>query len=221
MIQVSTVQAVRGIQHLVDKLSVAQMAKAESNAINHTLGVARTRSARAIREEYNIPYAEAIKATKIQRSSPNRPVGLVMASSGRTSLAAFAPRIVSGAGRATTLKKGILSSKVKASRLKPGQRTGVLEVEIKKGKRMHIASAFFMPKAGISAVMARGSHTSNSDFRFRHKRVKSGSDTPIDALKTVSVFKALTVPRAQYKLRVELGERYQKRLIHEIERLLP
>lgn len=222
MIQVSTKQAVSSIKALTDKLSVGSMARAESLAINHTLGVARTLSARAIRQTYNIPYSEAVKATQIRRSTQSSPVGYVMASAGRTSLSAFGARIVSAEGRTTTLKKGTLSSKVKASRLKPGQKTGVMELEIIKGKRVHIASAFFLPKSGTNAIMARGVHASNRDFTFRHKRLsRTGSDKPIDALKTISVFKAVTMPKAQYKLRVDLGQRYHNRLLHEITRLMP
>lgn len=214
----------RGLEKLAKKLSLAEVKKAQSRAINHTLQVARTNTARAIREVYKIPYTQARASTAIVRASSSNPVGYLKASGSRTSLSAFNPRMLNDMGTYTTLKKGRLSSGAKAKkslRLGDRRRIGVMEVEIKIGKRERINSAFFLPTSKGSTVMARGTYDSSKAFAWRHKRAnKNGSDTPITALDTVSVYKAAILPKTQTKIADSLGSRYSERLLHELSRAI-
>lgn len=224
MIQIETKDAMKGLQSLTRKLSLAEVKKAQSRAINHTLQIARTTTARAIREVYKIPYADARGATRIVRASQSTPTGYLKASGSRTPLSAFNPRMLNEMGSFTQLKRGALvtSGKAKKSlRIGDRRRIGVMEVEIKVGRKERVNSAFFLPTLGKSTIMARGTYDSSKAFAWRHKRIKkSGNDTPIAALDTVSVYKAATTPETQTKIFSAIGSRYVDRLVHELSRAM-
>jgi hypothetical protein len=219
MIEIHTKDAIKELKHLTDKLSHKEVMIAQSRAINHTLGVARTTLSRIIREVYKIPVAVANKSLHIKRSNPTSPVGFIKASSYRTPLAAFQPTFTSQSGvRTIVTKQGYAASKV--GRVKR-VRTTAMQIEIVRGKKTTMRGAFLIPGMSKAVVAGRGKYAENKDFQWRNKRVnKEGSDTPIDSLTTVSVFKAITTRSQQGKVAVDLSPRYRDRLIHEMSRTI-
>ena len=221
MIKVDTRDAIRDLTRLAQGHSKAVVNQAMLRAIKHTLGKAKTEANRIIRETYKIPVSQANKAMTVRTlraSSTEGPAGALMASSSRTSLAAFKPTLTTSSGmRMITTNQGFLASKAKKVRKVNNTQ---MQVEIIKGKRRTVNSAFFLPSSPRAVVMARGQHSSKKDFLWRHKRVSpTGPDNPIDALSTVSVFKAISTERAQQRISQRLAPDYEARFIHELGRL--
>lgn len=221
-ISVNTSDVNKGMNSLSRNLSPAEIKKATYRAIRHTLGKARTESNREIRTVYKIPQANVNKAMmiKVDNGHTNQmPVGLLMASSSMTPISAFQPRMMNTMGSYTSVRRGALMSSLNTKRtlkLTDRKKVGLMEVEILKGKRKTIKSAFFLPGASKATVMARGEYSGEKSFLFRHKRISKGSDTPIDSLRTVSVFKAVITPKVQSSINAKLAPQYEQRLIHEM-----
>lgn len=222
MITVDSHDALKDLDKLRKQFGHAKVNQAMLSAIRHTLGIARTEASRVIRETYKIPVAKAnasMKIRTIKADGAGGPVGALMASGSRTSIASFKPTITTSAGiRMVTTKQGAVASQVKpVRRVKNTQ----MQVEIIKGKRVTINSAFFLPSSPRAVVMARGKHTSDKTFIWRHKRITpaGASDSPINALSTVSVFKAITTERAQSRIETKVKNAYEARFLHEISRL--
>lgn len=217
MITVDTRPYVREVNNLTKNITFEEYRKANARAINHTIGKAKTAANKAIRATYKIPQAQAAKSMTVVRATPQSPVGMLKASSGFTPFHAFQPTMTTTTGaKLFVTKQGALASKAK--RLKRGG-TGVMMIEIVKGKKRPVRSAFFLPGASKGLVTARGQYSGNSTFNWRHRRIqKDGPDNPIDALRTISVFKAVTMGASQNILFNELGKDYQNRLVHELSR---
>lgn len=220
MIIVDTRQATRQLANLTKQLSHSEFRQVTARAINHTMNKAKTAANRAIRERYKIPLSQAAKAMKLVRATSANPMGVLKASSGYTPFHHFQPSVTSTSGVTTVVtRSGALASKAKRTkRVKSTQMT----IEIVKGQKKRVLGAFFLPGNTRGLVTARGKYASGTEFMWRHRRVnKGGADTPIDALKSVSVFKAITTQGAQNQIFKDVGPDYQARLLHEINRALP
>lgn len=219
MIKVDTQPAVRELAHLTKRLSFEQYRQASARAINHTMAKVKTAANKAIRERYKIPVVQANKAMVLKRATPNNPTGMLMASSSYTALAAFQPTVTTSTGvRMVVTRQGTLASKAK--RVKRVTSTQ-MRVEIVKGQKAVINSAFFLPGRASAVVSARGRYNDQRSFQFRTKRLsKNGADLPIDALRSVSVFKAVMTKQAQDSIGKDVLPSYRDRLLHEINRLL-
>lgn len=220
-LHLDTREATRKLTDLTRGLSISEFRIAQSRAINHTLGKGRTMASRAIRSQYKMPVVYANKALKIVRSQTNRPIGYIKASSGMTPIHQFGARMFTDMGRTITLKKGVQVSTIRARqslRIKERAKVNRVEVEVKKGSRQVINSAFFLRTGGGTVIAARGEYKKPTQFNFRTRRVSStGSDLPIDVLQSVSPYKATINDKAQAEIYRELGPAYLSRLSHEIK----
>jgi hypothetical protein len=221
MIKVDTKDAIRELEALQKTHSRGDINQAMVRAIRHTLQKTKTEANRVIRETYKIPVSQANKAMNVRvlrASSTQGPAGALMASSSRTPLAAFRPTMTTSSGVwMQPTNKGFMAAKAK--RVRRVQST-TMQIEIIRGKRMAIRSAFFLPSSPRAVVMARGVYAANRDFQWRHRRISpSGMDMPIDALSSVSVFKAVTTEKAQLRISKGIGQAYEQRFLHEMARL--
>lgn len=216
MITIDTSQAQTRLQELTKQLTAAEIRKATARAINHTLAKARTASSQQIRKRYNMKASDAKRAMSIRKANVSQQFGELRASSTVTPLHQFSPRETTNTGVTTSrTTKGWKSRKGRAR--KSG--TGVT-VQIIRGKRTRIPSAFIVFSAGIrGVVMARGGYQDQS-FVFRRgrgSRVRSsGNDNPIGSLVTVSVFSASVDDSVQARMAPEVQQAYSERLEHEM-----
>lgn len=183
--------------------------------MNHSLAKGRTQAKREITSIYNIPSSLAMESMRVKNANSTTLTGSIDASSRYTPLRHFKPKATSGNVTTRTTRTGALYSR-KTKRRSKNQ--GV-QVEIIKGQRKIISSAFFMPGSFNATVVARGQYSQQRRFEFRTKRVtKTGNDLPIDSLRTVSVFKSAINTTVQKRLADYVMGEYGKRITHEIER---
>lgn len=218
MITVDTKDTIKTLEGFKAQMSAKEYKVAINRSIKRTLQTARTLGAREIRAIYTMPYSNALKSMKIKTSAgrgSEMPVGALMASSSYTPISQFNVRQMTDMGSYTKLKKGVLSTSLNRKnkiRISDRRKIGRIEVQIKKGQRRIIASAFFMTK-GRSMVFARGKYQ-EGNFGFGKERM------PISPLKTVSVFKAITDQKVMGALKFKLESSYNERLLHEFRFIL-
>jgi hypothetical protein len=216
-------EATRSISELTRKLSHPEFLKAQSRAINYTLAIARTKSSAVITSRYKISAANAKKSLRVKRASPVSRYGAIMASSAYTPMHYFGIRKMTDMGSFTTLRKGVLSTSLNTKKrlsIKDRKRINRIEVEIVKGQRRLLPSAFFLNQSS-TMIAARGVYTQGTDFAWRNKRVvSSGPDKPIDVLQSPSIFKQLTTDAAMQQVQKDISPKYQARLLHEVNFIL-
>lgn len=211
---IDTQAAIRDLQAQFQGLRPAEAAKAISRALNRAIVTARSESRKEVRKIYNIPTANLNKQMTMQRSTERTLTASLKASSAYTPLTAFNPRVVSSQGVVTKRTKGAYSSR-KLKRVRKGT-TGVT-IEIKKGQRQRLPSAFLANVGGRSVIMARGEYNSSRSFTWRNKRISpTGNDLPIEGLKTVSVFKAVINGDALKGVNEAAQRTFHTRIIHEL-----
>ena len=220
MITVDSKDAIRKISDVTRKLSFEQFRVANARAINHTLAKAKTAANRSVRDLYKIPQQQVSKGIHIGKATKTTPYGVLKVNSAFTPLHAFQPTQTSSTGvRSVVTKSGALASKAK--RVKR-VRTTDMKLEIIRGKKTAIPSAFFLPGSSKGVVMGRGKYSGERKFIWRNRRVQPrGNDTPIESLRTVSVYAGVVNPTSQTKIFNQVGEDFRNRLIHEASRLIP
>jgi hypothetical protein len=216
MITIDTKDAQNKLSELTAQLTAAEIRKATSRAINHTLNKARTASATEIRKRYNMKASDAKRSMSIRKAHISNQTGYLSASSAVTPLHQFNPRQTTNSGVTTSrTSKGWRSRKGRAP--KSG---GGVTIQIIRGRRIRIPSAFIVFSSGISGiVMARGKYQDQS-FAFRRgrgSRVRSsGNDNPISSLVSVSVFSASIDSNVQERMSPQITEAYNERIAHEM-----
>jgi hypothetical protein len=189
-IYIQTEDAARILRRLEVSLSKEQLAVAQSRAINKTLGKARTQARRSITRVYNISqrYLKTINFIPATPTGQYAVTGKLYALRKPIPLDAFAAKQETGTGSRRITRKGALKV-VSYKRAKSNPTTGV-SIEIFKGSRIVIPFAFMIP-GGAVRVFARGQYNTGGQYGFvqRIQRVnKSGNDTPIKPLITVSEY---------------------------------
>lgn len=186
-IKIDTSKAIAELRRAFDALSEDQVDKASSRAINRTLAKGKTHAGRSIRELYAVKLVGINRAIELEKSSPSKLEGAIVATRKPIPLKEF------GSPRQT--------------------RRGV-SLSIYKGSRVEIAKAF-MPK-GSKAIRARGNYEGES-FKFRTKRIyKRGYDYPIPQLVSASIGSGLKHERTLSSLSPMLQSYFRERLEHEL-----
>jgi len=207
-IEINTQQAAKDLEARLKSLYNGDQKKAINRAINTSLERGNAEANRQIRSVYKIALQDLNdKDNKlIQKSSESTLTGTINASIRPLSLSKFDPewtrdRVSGGRSFLTKTKKG------RTQKVKRGD-TGV-KVEIIKGKKEVINSAFMLFKAGGSPVFARGSYGSDG-FDFRKDR------KPINKLNTKSVFYTIFNEDIEKGINQRITEVYPQRLLHEL-----
>lgn len=185
-------------------------------AINTSIRWGRTRIREDISQEYNVKlgrlYASDRKKglnTKLattgklegEITAGHQPISLhqfngTKASSERTSVSRFGK-----GGTRTTIR-----------------RAAGISVEVKKGKRQTINSAFFVRKK-TNVVFARGRYNPKG-FVFRKRRETTGMDMPITGLNTTSVATMALTKRVFNRWQGPIQRKYEEELKRQLKRLL-
>jgi hypothetical protein len=208
-IEVRTQQAAAELEAKLKSLYSADAAKAINRAINKSLGVANTESNKQIRSVYNIALSTLndVQNKRVKNSNETMLTGTIEANQQPLSLSAFNPswtrdRVSAGRSILTKTQKG------RTTKIKRGD-TGV-SVEIVKGNKVKLPSAFQIFNSGGSPVFARGLYGGSDGFLWGKKRL------PIQKLNTKSVFFAIFSADIEKKINDKLMEYYPDRLMHEI-----
>lgn len=206
------------IRKLKQALSKEEIAKATNRAINRSLEQARTQISTLMRNKYKMPAFLVTKDTlKIVRSTRSSLTGFIAAKASPESLAHFPLKAYQGqeqtASRLTSKKdnKGRRQYMVKARTLKnTTDRKGVF-IEVVKGRKQNITSAFLVFNNGRPLVMARGEYKGSQGFKRGKPRL------PITKLNTKSVFWGSLYPKQVSIWMPFTQEAYAKALTHELE----
>ena len=219
MIFVRTDNAIETLRRLGIELSAAQIAQAESRAINKTLGQARTSARREVKRVYNISQKN-LGGIDFRHANPATVTGKLIASRKPIPLDAFGPRQETSGGSMRVTKKG--AQKVTVFKRAKSNPTAGVSVEIFKGKRLVIPFAFMIP-GGAVRVFARGEYKSGSQYGFvqRFHRVSSqGNDVPIKPLITVSTFGEILNDRVMGQIEKDVKRVYPAQLENQIQFLV-
>jgi hypothetical protein len=219
MIKVDARDAQAKLKSISRTLSPVQIRKATARAINHTIAKSRTTVSQEIRSRYNMKAADAKRSMIIRKANVNRQTGELDSASSVTPLSRFNPRETTRSGITTRRVRGTFQSK--KGKARPAG-TGVT-VEIIRGRRTRIPSAFLMFGGRANgAVMARGKYADRNNFEFRRGRGsrinRTGSDTPISGLVSVSVYVASVNARVQARITPKVQADFLARLEHEYTR---
>lgn len=215
-IEIRTQEAAAELETRLKTLYGKDAAKAVNRAINHTLGKANTEANRQIRSVYKIALADLNdKDNKlIKNSSEYSLTGTINASIRPLSLSKFNPVWVRNNARGVTASKMksflVRSTKNKSNKTSRGNQ-GVT-VEVVKGKKETINSAFLIFKGSGSPVMARGQYSGSSGFLFGRPRL------PINKLNTKSIYYSLINEDVQKGLAEKVNVDYPERLLHELNK---
>lgn len=216
MIFIKTDSALKALSTLGKELSKEQIALAEARAINHSLQKGRTIARTEVKKVYNISQ-RYLGGINFKRATVSKPYGELFASRKPIPLDAFPVKQVTASASISITRKG--NQKVREfKRLKANPTAGV-SIEIKKGEKEVIPYAF-MIVGGALRVFARGEYKSGTDHGLvlRHHRVnKTGSDTPIKPLITVSEFGSIINPDVLGNIGSKVEAMYPGRLVHELE----
>ncbi len=221
MITVNVSANLKEFNKLTAQLSLQQIAKATSGAINKTLMLGRTQARKQVKAVYNIPnrymgYVDIKRA----RLSELQLEGHIFARSGPLPMDAFNPVYnPPTGGKLRITRRGQLKQTNTNSRKKGGGVT----IEIRKGQKKVLSYAFLLPNAK-PRVFARGDYEKDSDGRYvfnrRHKRkeyVKTGNDS-VTNLVSVSVFGALINDKVLPIIADKVNNNFNRVLINAIER---
>lgn len=210
-IEIRTDLAAKELEKKLQALYPPMAHKAINRAINKALGKANTEVNREIRTVYNIALRDLNdKNNKVLRNSTeNSLTGTINASMVPLSLSKFNPSFVSDrviGGKYSSLVK---TQKGKSTQVKRGK-LGVT-VEIIKGQKEHLPSAFQLFRGGASGapIMARGTYGSNG-FEWAKPRL------PISKLNSKSVFYSIFSGDVERNVNNIVAWYYPERLLHEI-----
>lgn len=218
MVTVIVKDAIKKISENFKELSGEQIKKAATNAINRTLNKGRTEARKEVKQQYNIPQKN-LKGINQQNANKNNLTGYLFASSKPIPSDAFAPKFETGGATISISKKGV--HKVKQNSKNKTANAGV-SIEVIRGQRQTIPFAFLI-RTAKPRVFARGAYRSGGSFGFiqRHKRTnKSGSDTPLASLLSVTIYAAIINNKVEARLSNTITDYYGQRLEHELNYLL-
>jgi hypothetical protein len=215
MIFIKTTDAVSALRRLGVELSQEQLKTAIVRAINRTLQRGRTIARKEIKKVYNISQKN-LEGVDYKRATVGTLKGELVADKKPIPLDAFAPKQLTATSTISISRKGAV--KTKSLRRARKNFNGGISIEVKRGERENIPYAFLIP-GGAVRVFARGQYRDGTQHGFiqRHHRVnKSGSDTPVKPLITVSEFGSILNPDVMKEIKKEILKIYPQRLDHEI-----
>lgn len=218
MLYINTKQATKTLREEL-KPAAEKIPKAVSMAINDTMRRTQAAAKREVKARYNVYSAiiQSEKVYKVRFSSPNHHHSDLKISTQQLPITAF-KGVRQDAKETAVDKEG---NKSVFSRLKNrGKKTGGVNVQILKGQKTHIRSAFIaVMKSGHVGVFARGEY--GKPFAFRKKRIKkSGNDNPIQELNTLNLSHTFLNAYIKPKIEKKAAETYDQRVRHHLRRVL-
>ncbi len=194
-------------------------------AINDSLRFGRTRIREDIAKEYNVKlgrlYAsDRKKGLHVKPAYYNNLQGTITAGNMPVGLSGFNGNrlAVETTGYNISFASSIKTRKMRVQR-KAIRKAGGISVEIKKGRRDVIRSAFKIPKYG-SLVFARGNYSAFG-FLWRHRRVNTtGQDKPIEVLNSTSVATMALNKHTVLRYFLPIHRKYEQELQRQLKRLL-
>lgn len=195
------------------QLSQAKINNAIRNAINRTLMKGRTVARQSVKDEYNIPQRYLDRVDKRNAKASNL-TGYILASATPLPMDAFDPKFETQTSVLSITRRGEQKSKAR----KKGAAAKGVSIEVHKGSREVIPFAFMITGAK-PRVFARGEYCTGGGYGFiqRHTREKkSGSDTPIKPLLSVTVHAAVINDQVEKKIADVITVFYPQRLQHEL-----
>jgi hypothetical protein len=217
MLYINTEKAIRTLRSEL-KPTVEKIPKAVSMAINDTMRQTHTAAKRAVTDRYNI-FSAAIQRKqlyKIKFSNPTTQTATMDVANKQIPIIAF--KGVRQDAKETRVSKEGTSV---FSRLKnKGKKTGGVNVQIIKGRKTHIRSAFIATmKNGHTGVFARGEY--GKPFEFRKGRTRAtGNDNPIQELNTLNTPNAFLNRAVKAKIEAKANDAFQRRITHHLKRIL-
>ncbi len=215
MIYIHTKDARKILTELGKGLSKKQLAQAQSRAINRSLEKARTEARRDVKKVYNIAQKD-LKAIDIKRSTSLTLTGDLHANRKPIPLDTFSPKQQFSGSTLSITRKGEQRRRIlRRSRAA----TAGVSVEIIKGKREILPFAFLIP-GGAPRVFARGEYkggTAHGLIVRKHRVIKTGNDTPVKPLISLSVFGGVLNDSVRKELIKTAQAFYPRRLEYELE----
>lgn len=220
-IQISVEQRGDGIRTITRRLSDSNINRASQYAINRGISKANTEYKRGISRFYKIKQADIKNDVRQKKASNSNLEGSISASIKPISLSRFNPSFTNN-GRTLSIKsiknketgkRGLEQLSKKASNKK---QDGGVSFEIQKGKKKNLPFAFLVNSEtpGVSKqIWARGKYIGN-------KFNRSKSRFPIEALKTLSPFGAMTKEDISEAVQKEATETMQKEFERQVNRFL-
>lgn len=196
-----------------NNLNKQQITKAVVNAINRTLLKGRTVARSAVKEEYNIPQRHMNRIDKVSAKRSTL-TGYIVASSIPVPMDAFSPQFNNKTSVLSITRKGEQKERTR----KRASKSAGVTIEVHKGQKETIPFAFMISGAK-SRVFARGQYRTGGSYGFiqRHTREnKTGSDTPIKPMLSVTVHAAVINDKVENKIAEVITLYYPERLLHEL-----
>jgi hypothetical protein len=213
MIYLDTKAAVKTLKAL-NKTAKENMPVALSRAINDAMRQTTTAAKREVTGRYNV-YANYIQAKQLKQglSKPTKPTATLNVANKQLPVIAF---------------KGVRQDAKETRRSKAGtsvfsklknrsKKTGGVTVEIIKGQKTRIRSAFIATmKSGHVGVFGRGEY--GSPFKWRKERQKdSGNDNPIQELNALTIATSFLGKQVQKRMERKATEVLASRLAHHLK----
>ena len=210
MIEIITKKATDSIKKELNQYTTANVNKALSKAINHTIGVLNTEMNRRIRDQYNIP-VQVLNRNKYQiKSSSSNLTAYIYASKSPLPLSLFNPIETSGGVQTRRVGGG---GGAFASRKVKSKKTGV-QVMVIKGKSKTIFDAFISisSRQGTGAVIGQGRYN-GKNFQFDSRGIRESR------LNSKSVFVTANERQVKRALSSKVSSVLPSRIMHELSRL--
>lgn len=222
MVKVYVDDAIKQLKRNFKNLDADAVAKASYNAINRTLTKGRTDARREVKNVYNIPQKNLDGVAK-KDARRSLLIGYIIASTKPIPMDAFNPKFQTASSSIVITKRGAKNVK-QFGRKKKNAAKGV-SVEVIKGNRQVVPYAFMLSN-GKPRVFARGAYKQGGSWGFitRNKRVnKSGADTPIKPLVSVTVHGAVVNKTVEAKLAASINayfpQRFQAELNYQLQKM--
>lgn len=216
MIMVNVDQAIKKLTKNFSALSEREIKSAIVSGINRSLQFGKTESGRQIKNSYNINTSVLSGGIIINSAKSSLMIGTIAASGKPIQLSHFQPTFSFNKKSTTKYSKSGVGKSSLLKSQSAAYKKGVT-VEIIKGKKSNIPYAFMIP--GKRPVFARGAYKTGGAYGFmrRHKRVnKTGSDTPVSPLITVTVHSSLTNKRVIPIVGDKINDKFSERMLHEL-----
>lgn len=185
-------EAIKGTRALKDK-----MQPAASLALNRVGQGVVTEAARKVKETYNIKAAEVKAGLRLVLSSPD--AGEVL---------------IRGKGRNLPITHFKVTPKA------PAKKRKVIKAAVKRGDAKTLGPAFIAFRRGENRVMKRKFPTGQSGRPRVLNRLGQRPELPIEELHGPAIPRMLNEPQVLEHIQDEASKRMDKRLDHEIKRIL-
>lgn len=176
----SVTEAIAKIKREYEHISGDILNQAISRALNRTASTTKTFSNQQIRQKYNIGASRLNNEFKQRYSTKNTLHAEIIAKGAPLSLTLFGAKQEGKRGTTSFNRKGVASSRL--NRKSRSNAIKGVSIEIKKGNKLNIATAFIQTANGGLTVFARGTAGGTGQgFQFGKERL------PIGKLTTSSV----------------------------------